>query len=665
MVVLSDALWRSRFGADAGVLGRDIRLNGDAYRIVGVARPEFRFPERSDVWIPTFTPGHAQSRRTVNFLRVVGLLRENAAPAQAASAIQGVIDWQVRSFPQDETAMQARVIPLQEQIGAPVGSALDMLLAAAGLVLLIACANLANLMLARGQNRAQELALRSALGAGRGRLVRHALGESLLIALAGTGAGLAVAKPAIAGLLALAPDLLPAYNLPTIDLRVVAGASAVALLTLFLFALYPAMRAAATDPVKAMQGSSRSQTGSVRQMRARSVLVSAEVALALTLLAGAGLLIGSLQQLDRVDSGVRTDHVLTAQFSISTLTLQPGQDLNVWAENAISQLTPRLDAIEKRLRELPGVETVSLSFGLPASGNASWSSSFQVVGAPEEKHAEVQYRFVSEDYFRTFGIPVEAGRAFNALDGRRALMPTELLVNRAFADRYLAGRDPLTSEIKTFGDAPIPVIGVVGNVRQAGLDHDINPEVYFPISKAIQGDLSIALKVQGDAMAQVEPLRRAMREVAADAPVYEIRPMDAVIGETLGLRRFNTTLMSLFAAVAVALAAVGLYGVIAYSVGQRRREIGLRQALGAGTLSVHRLILGSSLRMILPGIGVGLLGALALGRLISAQLYGVRAADPLVLVLVVVVLAAAALLACLIPSVQAARMSPMDALRDE
>lgn len=665
VVVLSDALWRSRFGADAGVLGRDIRLNGDAYRIVGVARPEFRFPERSDVWIPTFTPGHAQSRRTVNFLRVVGLLRENAGPAQAASAIQGVIDWQVRNFPQDETAMQARVVPLQEQIGAPVGSALDMLLAAAGLVLLIACANLANLMLARGQNRAQELALRSALGAGRGRLVRHALAESLLIALAGTCAGLAVAKPAIAGLVALAPDLLPAYNLPTIDLRVVAGTSAVALLTLFLFALYPALRAAATDPVKAMQGSSRSQTGSVRQMRARSILVSAEVALALTLLAGAGLLIGTLQQLDRVDSGVRTDHVLTAQFSISTLTLQPGQDLNTWAETAISQLTPRLDAIEKRLRELPGVETVSLSFGLPASGNASWSSSFQVVGAPEEKHAEVQYRFVSEDYFRTFGIPVEAGRAFNALDGRRALMPTELLVNRAFADRYLAGRDPLTSEIKTFGDAPIPVIGVVGNVRQAGLDHDINPEVYFPISKAIQGDLSIALKVQGDAMAQVEPLRRAMREVAADAPVYEIRPMDAVIGETLGLRRFNTTLMSLFAAVAVALAAVGLYGVIAYSVGQRRREIGLRQALGAGTLSVHRLILGSSLRMILPGIGVGLLGALALGRLISAQLYGVRATDPLVLALVVVVLGAASLLACLIPSIQAARMSPMDALRDE
>ena len=665
VVVLSDALWRSRFGANAGVLGSDIHLNGDSYRIVGVARPEFRFPERSDVWIPTLTPGHAQSRRTVNFLRVVGLLKEDASAAQAASGIQGVIDWQVRTFPQDETAMQARVIPLQEQIGAPIGSALDMLLAAAGLVLLIACANLANLMLARGQNRAQELALRSALGAARGRLVRHALAESLLIALAGTGAGLALAKPAIAGLVALAPDLLPAYNLPTIDLRVVAGTSAVALLTLFLFALYPALRAAATDPVKAMQGSSRSQTGSVRQMRARSILVSAEVALALTLLAGAGLLIGSLRQLDRVDPGVRTDHVLTAQFSISTLILQPGQDLNVWAENAIRQLTPRLDAIEKRLRELPGVESVSLSFGLPASGNASWSSSFQVVGAPEEKHAEVQYRFVSEDYFRTFGIPVEAGRAFNAMDGRRALMPTELLVNRAFADRYLAGRDPLTSEIKTFGDAPIPVVGVVGNVRQAGLDHDINPEVYFPISKAIQGDLSIALKVQGDAMAQIEPLRRAMREVAADAPVYEVRPMDAVIGETLGLRRFNTTLMSLFAAVAVALAAVGLYGVIAYSVGQRRREIGLRQALGAGTLSVHRLILGSSLRMILPGMAVGLLGALGLGRLISAQLYGVQAADPRVLALVVIVLGAAALLACLIPSLQAARMSPMEALRDE
>ena len=665
VVVLSEAIWRSHFGGSASVVGSDIDLNGDRYRVVGVGRADFRFPESTDVWIPTFTPGHAQSRRTMNFLRVLGLLREEASPAQAAASIQRVIDWQVKTFPENESATDAKLTPLQSLIGAPLDNALNMLLAAAGLVLLIACANLANLLLARSQSRAQELALRSALGAERGRLVRHVLAESLIIAAVGTLAGIAVAKPAIAGLMALAPDLLPVYNLPGIDLRVVAATSVVALITVLGFALYPAWRAATVDPVKAMQGASRSQTGSVKQMRARSLLVSAEVALALTLLAGAGLLISSLQRLGDVATGVQADHVLTAQFSISTLTLQPGEDLNAWAEKATTQLTPRLDAIEKRLRELPGVQSASVSFGLPASGNADWSSNFQIVGEPEDKKSAVQYRFVSEDYFRTFGIPIEAGRAFNALDGRRALLPTELLINRAFADRYLVGKDAVAREIKTFGDAPIRIIGVVGNVRQAGLDHDINPELYFPVSKAIQGDMSIALKVEGDPMAHADALRRAMHEVAPDAPLYEVRPMTSVIGSTLGLRRFNMTLMSVFAAVAVALAAIGLYGVIAYSVAQRRREIGLRQALGASRGAIHGLIVKLGLRMVLPGVVVGLLGAVAIGRLISSQLFGVRAADPFVLGGVVLVLAMSAALACLVPSLQAARVSPLEALRDE
>ncbi|HET9033601.1 MAG TPA: ABC transporter permease [Dokdonella sp.] len=664
VVVLSDRLWRSRFAASKDVIGRDVRLNDDVYRIVGVASAQFSFPDDVQVWVPTFTPGNAQSRRTMNFLSVLGRRSATVSAAQAAASVQSVIDWQVQTFPADESAMQAMITPLSEQIGAPVSRALGMLLAASALVLLIACANLAGLMLARGQAREQELSLRCALGAQKGRLMRHVLAESVLIALAGTLAGLLVAKPAIAGLMALAPDLLPAYNLPTINLRVIAATSAIALGTVLVFALYPAWRAAAADPVKALQGASRSQTGSVRQMRARSLLVSAEIALAMTLLAGAGLLIGSLQKLAEVDSGVKTDHVLTAQFSISTLTLKPGDDLNAWAGNAMKALNPRLDSIEKRLAALPGVESVALSFGLPASGNANWTSSFQIVGEPKAK-SEVQMRFVSQDYFKTYGIPVEAGRPFNALDGTRALLPTELLVNQAFADRYLAGADPLSREIITFGDDPIRIIGVVGNVHQAGLDRDVNPELYFPVSKAIKGDMSIGLKVRGDTLAYAEVLRKAMREVAPDAPVYEVRSMDSVIGSTLGLRRFNMTLMSVFAAVAMLLAAIGLYGVIAFSVAQRRREIGLRQALGASRLAIHRLMFGLGLRMVVPGILVGTLGALALGRLISAQLYGMGAINPLLLFGVVLVLAAVAVVACAIPSLRASGIAPMEALRDE
>jgi predicted permease len=666
VVVLGEALWRSRFGGASDVIGRDIQLNGDAYRVIGVAQRAFRYPDDVQAWIPTFAPGHAQSRRNMSFLHVVARLRSDVTLQQAADVMKPITDWQSRSFPNDDAGVSTTITPLQDSIGADVRQPLRMLLIAAALVLLIACANLANLMLARGQARAQELALRSALGAGQSRLVRQVLAESLLIALAGAASGLVVATPIVNGLLALAPDLLPAYNAPHIDLRViVTTTTAVALGTLLLFGLVPAWRAAATHPLRAMQGATRSQTGTRQQTRARAVLVSAEVALAMTLLAGAGLLIDSLQRVREIDSGIGSPQLLTAQFSVSTPVLQPGEDLEAWAAKAMKQLSPRLDAIETRLGELSGVESIALSFGLPASGIASWSSSFDVVGAPSDKHPNVQYRFVSRDYFRTYGIPVNAGRAFNALDGTRALLPTEMLVNQAFADKYLAGSDPLSREIKTFGDAPIPIVGVVANVRQSGLDHDINPEVYFPVSKALKGEMSIALKVRGDAMAYAEPLRRAMREVAPDAPVYEIRTMDEVIGAPLALRRFDMTLMCVFAGIAVALAAIGLYGVIAYSVAQRRREIGLRRALGARSIAIHRLILGAGLRMILPGIGVGLLGALALGRLIAAQLYGVGASDPLVLVSVAGVLMLVALAACAIPTLRAARESPMEALRDE
>jgi predicted permease len=329
-------------------------------------------------------------------------------------------------------------------------------------------------------------------------------------------------------------------------------------------------------------------------------------------------------------------------------------------------LAPQLDAIQTRLRELPGVESVALSDRLPASGDWGWNGGFEVVGQPRDDQASVEYRFVNPDYFRTFGIALESGRAFDALDGTRSLYPTALLVNRTFAERYIKGSDPLSREIKTFGGpAPMRVIGVVGDVRQAGLDQPANAEVYFPLIKAVKGDLIVALRVKGDALSYAEPLRRALHEVAPDAPVYALRTMDEVTGETLRLRRFNMTLMSVFAALAVTLAAIGLYGVIAYSVARRRREIGLRQAIGANARDIHRLILGSGLRMVVPGLVVGLLGALALGRLISTQLYGIGAADPFVLAGVVCVLAGVAFAACAIPTLHAARVAPLEALRDE
>ncbi len=665
VVVLGDGLWRTQFGADAAVIGRDIELNGESFRVVGVAAPTFRYPADAQVWIPTFLPGNTTRTRGMNYLRSVARLRDGVSLTQAKTAMLAISDWQAQTFPEDHAGMSAGVTPLHDLLSSNVRQPLHMLLLAAALVLLIACANLANLMLARGQAREQELALRSALGAGQGRLIRQVLTESLLIAVTGAAAGLAIAKPAIMTLTALAPDLLPAYNAPSIDLRVVATTALVALATLLLFGLLPAWRAAQSDPLRALQGASRSQTGSRAQMRARAALVSAEIALALTLLAGASLLIDSLRQLDKVDSGVGSPQVLTAAFSISLPAQQPGDVLEEWAGRAIGQLAPRLDAIEQRLRTLPGVESVALANRLPASGDWGWIRRFSIPVREIDDKASAEWRFVSADYFRTFGIPVEAGRAFTAMDGAGSLYPAEVLVNQAFADRYLAGADPLSQTIRIFGDEPKRIIGVVANVRQAGLDQPPNTEVYFPVDKSAVGDLVLAIKVQGDALAYAEPLRRAMREVAPDVPLYSIRTMDEVTGATKRLREFNMILMSTFALVALVLAAIGLYGVIAFAVGQRRREIGLRQAIGASSGDIHRLMLGAGLRMIVPGIVVGILGALALGRVIAAQLFGVGAADPRVLGGVAIVLALVALAACALPTLQAARVPPMEALRND
>jgi predicted permease len=663
VVVISDGLWRDRFGAAADIIGRDIALNGESWRVIGVADPAFRYPDDAQVWLPTFLPANTDGRGS-NMLSVVARLREGVSMRQAATVMDGITRWQASTFA-DSAGLSARIVPLHQRMTSGVREPLRLLLAAAGLVLLIACANLANLMLARGQGRARELGVRRALGASRVRLLRQVLAESLVVAILGALAALLVAQPAIDALLAFAPDLVPGFAHPVVDLRVVAATTALSLATLLLFGLVPAWRAANADPMHAMQGNTRGDIGGRGQLRARAVLVSAEIALAMTLLAGAGLLIDSLRRLAEVDSGVDTSQVLTARFSLPTPVKEPGEDFAAWYARVRAAGEPRIEAIGARLRRLPGVESVAIGNALPASGQTNWNGGFTMPGHAIDERALVEFRFVGPQYLQTFGIPLVAGRAFNATDGSHALFATEALVNQAFVDRYLGGGNAVGEQIEVFDGSAKTIVGVIGNVHQAGPAREVPAEVYFPVRSGPGGDLALALKVRGDAMAFAEPLRRAMREVAADAPLFEVRPLVEVTREPTRLRRFNMVLMNVFAGVALALAAIGLYGVLAYATARRQREIGLRQALGARRGDIGRLVLGAGLRMLLPGIALGLLGALALGRVIASQLYGVGGADPLVLGAVVAVLSLVALAACALPTVRATRVAPIEALRDE
>lgn len=665
VVVIGEALWRDRFNRAADVIGREIQLNGEAWRVIGVAEAGFRYPADAQLWMPTFLPANTAGRGS-NSLAPVARLRAGVTAAQAQAAMQSITQAQADGFPDNHAGLTARVVPLRGLVGRDLHSPLHTLMGAALMVLLIACANLANLMLTRGQTRAQELALRRALGAATGRLLAEVMGEALVIALAGAILALAIAPLAVHALLAMAPDLLPSYHVPGVDLRAIGITAGLSLATLMLFAWWPARRAASTDPVRAMQGSSRSQTGSRTQVRLRAWLVSIEMALAMMLLVGAGLLIDSLRRLSQVDAGIASpESVLTAGIAIPGPVMQPGEDFAEWYARSRAVIAPRIDAITQRLGALPGVESVAVSESLPASGKSSWNGDFDIAGRELPEQRLVEYRFVNPDYFNTFGIALKAGRSFNGNEGDEAAFPTTALVNEAFVRSYMGGDAALGTQVSTFDGSEKTVIGVVADVRQQGLDRPAVPEIYFPARTVPVGDLVVAVKTGGDALAISDSLRRAMAEVAADTPVLAVRTMDAVVAETLSLRRFNMSLSTVFAAVAVMLAVIGLYGVIAWSVGQRRREIGVRQSLGATQGAIHLMVLGDGLRIVLPGLLVGGAGALLLGRLVAAQLYGVDATHAGVLLLAAVLLAAVALLACLVPTRRAARVSPMTALRDD
>ena len=665
LVVISHGFWQRRFGGNLAVVGKTIRLNGEAHEIVGVMPVNFTYPT-SDIWLPAQLAS-ATTTRDTNYLSVVARLGANATLDQAREVIALITAREAADFPKEHEGLKAKLIRLQERVTTTVKPALSVMFAASAMVLLIACANLANLMLARAQVRRRELAMRSALGASRWRLLWNLTAESAVIACAGTALGLGLTLAAITILPKLAPVLLPAYNPLAIDASVVAFVAAVAIVALLAFGLGPAWRYARSDPAAALHDEARAGAGGRASARARATLVVGEVAVSLVLLAGAALLIESSRRLANVDPTVDVAHVLTASISLPATPNRPGESSSDWLTRNFAASTPRIDALLERLQAMPEIEHVALTDAVPLSGRSNTNSTVKVIGRDypggEAAMPLTEWRFVSSDYFRTVGLGVLRGRAFTGEDSHASGVGTEVLVNDTFVRTFLQDAEPIGQQVKVYDDVPKTIIGVVASARQWGLDREPSPEVYFPIYDSVVTDLAIVAKTRVAPALAVEPLRRLLREAAPDLPVTAVRTMEQVVSEGNTMRRFFSTMMIAFSVVALLLAMVGLYGLIAYSVAQRRMEIGVRMSLGADRSRVLKMILRQGLRLVAVGLIVGIVGSLALSSVLGALLYGVAPRDPLVLAAVALVLFFTGALASAVPALRASRVAPVEALR--
>lgn len=659
VVVISDGLWRRRFGSDPGVIGRTLQLNGVAYEIVGVAPAGFRDLDPSaELWAPlTFSPGQL-TQRTSEFMTLVARLEPGATHERAAQEMSAFAERlkadNPGSYPPD---WSLRTRPLTEQLTGDVRPALLVLLGAVGFVLLIACANVANLLLARAATRHKEVAVRAALGAGRGELIRHLLLESVLLSLVGGGLALILAAVGIGALVALQPDSLPRMEEISIDGTVLLFTLGVALLTGLLFGLAPALRASRTDLQSVLRQGGRSGSGDAGGQTARRALIVAEFALALMLLVGAGLLLRSFARLTQVDPGFNPSNVLSAQVFLPTAQYSSDTARIAFVE----QLTARVAA-------LPGVEAVGLTTGIPF-GPGGGTRSFSIEGfepGPGEPDPWGDYRIVTPGYQAALRIPVLRGRFFTDED-RMGTRPV-VVVDRELAERYWPSEDPVGQRIGFPSGDSIrwnEVVGVVEHTAVEGLDAERRVQVYRPFQQVGPSSMVLAIRATGDPERLSGPLRAAVDAVDPSLPLSTVRTMEAMLADAVAPRRFSMLLLAVFAGIALLLASVGIYGVISFDVARRSQELGVRMALGAERGAVLRLVLRQGLGLALLGVAIGVVGAIGLTRLLTSQLYGVDPTDPVTFAAVVALLLGIAAVAILLPARRATRVNPMIALRSE
>jgi len=665
VVVLGHGLWARQFGSDPGLVGRTVSINSRPYEVVGIAPPGFQFPDaKVEAWVPLAFAAGPPNRGT-RYLTVIGRMKAGETATHATAEMEAIARRLEAAYPEN-AGLSAVVVPFRDRLLGAVRPAMWLLLGAVALVLFIACANVANLLLARSTARRREMALRAALGAGRGRLVRQLLTESALLALTGGAIGTLLAAWGLKLLPALAPEEIPRLGEAVIDGRVLAFTTLLSVLTAGIFGLLPARQAARADLTESLREGARGSLSSRGARRSLRLLVVGEVALSLMLLVGAGLLLNSFQRLRSVDPGFNPDQLLTVQVSLPYSKYGETRQRAEFFRQAL-----------EGIRAVPGVISAGATNDLPfastefnryfmmaeieGGASRSWSTQEPPVAVFE----------VTPDYFRAMGTPLRSGRAFEASDDASAA--PVVIVNEVVARRYFPGGDGVGRKIRL--GAPESwgpwhtIVGVVGETRLEKLTQAPFPEVYTAHAQgtAIGGSqtMILAVRAAGDPDGLAAAVRTQVHAVDRDQPLGEFRTMHALLGRALTQPRFQTVLVGAFAALALLLAAIGIYGVIAYSVRTRTTEIGIRVAMGARGVDILRLILREGSAMILLGIGLGTVGALALSRILAGFLFGVGATDPLTFGAVSALLLAVGLLACYLPARRASKLDPMAALRFE
>ena len=655
VVVLSYGLWQRRFGGDPGVIGQTISLSGRNREVVGVMRPEFYFPSKEiEMWVPMgWDLEQIAKLRRPHFLRAVGRLKAGVTIEQARAELTGIAGRLEEQYPDTNTQMGVGVGALKEWIVGDTRLPLMVFLVAVGFVLLIACANVANLLLARSATRTREVAIRTALGARRGRIVRQLLTENLLLAVVGGGLGVLLALWSKNILVAFSPGNIPRLDEARLDSRVLGFSIGITLLTTLLFGLVPALQASRPDLVTTLKEGGRK--GGAQSGRVRNGLVVAEVALALVLVIGAGLMIRSFLRLQSVDPGFNPNNLLMLSVAL------PGAK---YPEN--SQAVTFFDQAEERIKALPGVVDVGAT-NVPALKGMGYTNDMTIEGRPPEDYVrEIRHKTITPNYFRTMGIQLISGRFFDGSDNATS---QTIIVNEAFARRCFPGEDAVGKRVKFAkpsekGPWEI-IVGVVRSEKQDSLAADPKPEAYKSQLQETQSGMTLVVRTEGDPRSLMSAVREQIRELDRDLPPYNTTTMSDVLYESLVRERFTTLLLIVFAGLAMTLASVGIYGVMSYAVTQRTHEIGIRIALGAQTGDIFRQVVGQAMRLAGIGVGLGLGAALALTRLMASLLYGVSTTDPLTFASIGILLLGVSLLASYIPARRATKVEAMIALRYE